>query len=195
MYRKDQGFSDFKNKTKIDSNTVFAIGSVSKQFTAVLILLQMQQGKLDINDKVSKYLNNFQNKDYENITIHQLLNHTSGLNTLGEKLHFKSGTDFLYSNEGFNSLGKIIEKVSGKPYDENVMELFKKAGMQHSSTGNLFKGNDFAGAYLGNGKNSLKYKICQKDWPAKILEFPQVESYLPLMIFIPGIMFYTAEKF
>ncbi|REC73635.1 serine hydrolase [Chryseobacterium elymi] len=150
LYRKENGYSDFKNKIKIDSNTVFAIGSVSKQFTAALVLLQMEQGKLNVSDKASKYLKSFQTKEYENITIHQLLNHTSGLNTFGGKLMFKSGSDFFYSNDGFNALGQIIEVVSGKSYDENVMELFKKAEMKNSSTGNIFEGKDFASAYLGN---------------------------------------------
>lgn len=150
LYRRENGYSDFKRKTKIDSNTIFAIGSVSKQFTAVMILLQMEQGKLNVTDKASKYLKEFQIKEYENITIHQLLNHTSGLNMLGGKLMFKSGSDFFYSNDGFNTLGKIVEKVSGKSYDDNVMELFKKAGMIHSSTGDIFKGTNFASAYLGN---------------------------------------------
>jgi CubicO group peptidase (beta-lactamase class C family) len=149
LYRRENGYSDFKRKTKIDSNTIFAIGSVSKQFTAVMILLQMEQGKLNVTDKVSKYLKEFQVKEYENITIHQLLNHTSGLNMVGGKLMFRSGSDFFYSNDGFNTLGKIVEKVSGKSYAENVQELFKKAGMKHSSTGDTFKGNNFASAYLG----------------------------------------------
>ncbi|NIF07883.1 beta-lactamase family protein [Chryseobacterium sp. Tr-659] len=149
LYIRENGYSDFKRKTKIDSNTIFAIGSVSKQFTAVLVLLQMEQGKLNVTDKVSKYLKEFRIKEYEDITIHQLLNHTSGLNLFGGKLMFKSGTDFFYSNDGFNALGKIVETVSGKSYDENVQELFKKAGMKHSSTGDIFKGNNFAGAYLG----------------------------------------------
>lgn len=150
LYRKDNGYSDFKNKVKIDSNTVFAIGSVSKQFTAALVLLQMEHGKLNVTDKASQYLKSFQTKEYENITIHQLLNHTSGLNTFGGKLMFKSGSDFFYSNDGFNALGQIVEAVSRKSYDENVLELFKKAGMKNSSTGNIFKGKDFASAYLGN---------------------------------------------
>jgi len=149
LYRRENGYSDFKRKNKIDSNTVFAIGSVSKQFTAVMILLQMEQGKLNVADKASKYLKEFQTKEYENITIHQLLNHTSGLNLMGGKLMFKSGSDFFYSNDGFNTLGKIVEKVSGKSYDQNALELFKKAGMAHSSTGNVFKGNNFASAYVG----------------------------------------------
>ncbi|PQA92277.1 serine hydrolase [Chryseobacterium shigense] len=153
LYRKENGYSDFKAKTKIDNNTVFAIGSVSKQFTAVLILLQMEQGKLNVTDKVSQYLKEFKLKEYENITIHQLLNHTSGLNMFGGKLMFRSGSDFFYSNDGFNALGKIVEIVSGKSFDENAQELFKKAGMTSSSTAAVFEGSDFASAYLGNGGN------------------------------------------
>lgn len=156
IYRKESGYSDFKRKVKIDSSTVFAIGSVSKQFTAVMILLQMEQAKLNVTDKVSKYLKEFQIKEYENITIHQLLNHTSGLNMMGGKLMFKSGTDFFYSNDGFNALGKIVETVSGKSYSDNALELFKKAGMTHSSTGDVFKGSNFASAYLGNANQALE---------------------------------------
>lgn len=152
LYRKNQGFSDFKEKTRIGDQTIFAIGSVSKQFTAVLILLQMEQGKLNIEDKASKYIASFQNKEYENITIHQLLNHTSGLNMAGGKLQFQSGTGFFYSNDGFNMLGKIIEKVTGKSYDDNVSELFNKAGMAHTFTATSYKNGDSAGAYLGDGK-------------------------------------------
>ncbi|CAA7390071.1 Penicillin-binding protein 4* [Chryseobacterium fistulae] len=150
IYRKNNGYSDFVNKTTIDSNTVFAIGSISKQFTAILILLQMEQGKLSVNDKVSHYLPEFQTKEYENILISQLLNHTSGLNNVGGKLMFKSGSDFFYSNDGFNTLGKVVEKVTGKTFDKNVQELFKQVGMKNSSTGNIFEGKDFAGAYLGD---------------------------------------------
>ncbi|WP_228451718.1 serine hydrolase domain-containing protein [Chryseobacterium sp. SN22] len=174
LYRKDQGFSDFRNQVKIDDRTVFAIGSVSKQFTAVLILLQMEQGKLRLEDKVSKYLHEFQNNTYKNITIHQLLNHTSGLNIMGEKLRFKSGTDFLYSNDGFNALGKIVEKVTGKPFDKNMSELFKKAGMDHSFTGTSFKNTEkkFAGAYLGNGKVYEKVKNMPERLGSKAIGIP-----------------------
>jgi CubicO group peptidase (beta-lactamase class C family) len=172
LYRNNQGFSDFKDKITIDNNTVFAIGSISKQFTAVLILLQMEQGKLNLQDKVSKYVKEFQIKEYENITIHQLLNHTSGLNTLGGKLEFKSGSGFFYSNDGFNALGKIIENVSGKSYDDNVLELFKKVGMNHSSTGNIFDGTDFAGAYLGNAKNFEKIQNMPKRLGSKDIGIP-----------------------
>lgn len=158
IYRKNNGFADFENETKIDNNTVFAIGSVSKQFTAVLVLLQMEKGRLSVEDKVSKYLKEFQTKEYENITIHQLLSHTSGLNILGGKLMFKSGTNFFYSNDGYNSLGKVIEKVSRKSFDENLLELFKKAGMVNSSTGTLFSGKNFASAYVDHSGQYEKVK-------------------------------------
>lgn len=153
LYRKNNGFSDFENKTEINNSTVFSIASISKQFTAVLILLQLEEGKLNLEDKASKYFKEFQKKEYENITIQQLLNHNSGLNNFGEKLMFKSGSGFNYSNDGFNALGKIVEVVSGKSFDENMLELFKKAGMKNSSTGTAFQGENFAKTYVGNSKS------------------------------------------
>lgn len=153
LYRRNNGFSNFGNKTEINDSTVFSIASISKQFTAVLILLQMEQGKLNLNDKASKYCKELQKKEYENITIKQLLNHTSGLNNFGEKLMFKSGSGFNYSNDGFNALGKIVETVSGKSFDDNMLELLKKTGMKNSSTGAVFKGENFAKTYVGNSKS------------------------------------------
>ena len=114
IYEKENGFENFKTKSKLDSNSVFAIGSLSKQFTAVLVLLQEEQGKLSTKDLVSKYLTEFQNPTYTYITIDQLLNHSSGIDDFGNGLKFKSGTDFSYSNKGYRFLGKLIEKVSGK---------------------------------------------------------------------------------
>ena len=154
LYEKQNGFEDFKQKNKLDSNTVFAIASVSKQFTAVLILLQQEAGKLNVNDKVSKYLADFQKPNFEKVTIHQLLNHTSGLNDFGENLQFESGSDYSYSNKGYNYLGEIVAKVSGKSFDQNVKGLFQKAGMKHSSTAGLFQGTDLAGANIGTLENA-----------------------------------------
>lgn len=153
LYRKDQGFENFKNKTPLDSNSVFAIASISKQFTAALILLQEEQGKLSTEDNVSKYLPDFQTKAFENIRIKELLNHTSGISDFGNGLLSPPGKEFHYSNKGFRLLGEIIKKVSGKSYDENAKESFEKVGMKNSSTANLFQGNHLAGAFVGNSKN------------------------------------------
>lgn len=153
LYRRNNGFSDFENKTEINNATVFSIASISKQFTAILILLQMEEGKLNLDDKASKYFKDFQKKEYENITIQQLLNHSSGLNNFGERLMFKSGSGFNYSNDGYNALGKIVKNVSGRSFDENMLELFRKAGMKNSSTGTSFDGENFAKTYVGNSKS------------------------------------------
>lgn len=156
IYEKHQGFANFSTNTPLDSNTVFAIASISKQFTGVLILLQQEQGKLNIQDKVSKYLPQFQKSPLDSITIHQLLNHTSGINDFGEGLLFKSGTSYNYSNKGYNYLDDIIAKVSGKSYDDNIKELFTKAGMVHSSTASSYSGQQLAHAYTGTTKQPQK---------------------------------------
>ena len=153
LYQKNQGFENFKTNAKIDSNSVFAIASISKQFTAVLILLQEEEGKLSTDDLVSKYIKEFEPAEFKIITIKQLLNHTSGISDFGNGLLSKPGEKFNYSNKGFRILGEIIEKVSGKSYDQNALDLFQKVGMKNSSTANLFKGDHFAGAFTGNSKN------------------------------------------
>ena len=150
LYEKENGFEDFKTQSKLDSNSVFAIGSVSKQFTAVLILMLEDEGKLNTGDRVSEFLPEFQNKQFENITVHQLLNHTSGISDFGSGLQSKPGEKFNYSNKGYRFLGEIVAHVSGKSFDQNAKELFERVRMTHSSTANLFEGNHLAGAYLGN---------------------------------------------
>lgn len=153
LYQKENGFEDFKQKKKLDSSSVFAIASVSKQFTAVLILLQEDLGKLNTEDKVSKYLTEFQTTSFKNIKIKELLNHTSGISDFGNGLAAEPGKAFNYSNKGFRLLGEIVEKVSGKSYDENVKELFENAGMKNSFTANSFHGKNLASAFAGNSKS------------------------------------------
>lgn len=153
LYEKANGFEDFKAQTKLDSNSVFAIGSVSKQFTAVMILILEDQGTLNTDDKVSKFLPEFQNRQFESVSVHQLLNHTSGISDLGKGLHSQPGKEFSYSNKGYRLLGEIIEKASGKTFDQNAAELFAKAGMKNSYTATSFTGNHLAGAYSGTSKS------------------------------------------
>lgn len=153
VFEKAKGFSNFKTKKEIDSATVFAIASISKQFTSVILLKLQEDNKLNINDKVSDYLDDYKISSYQDITISQLIHHTSGVNFIGEKLLFAPGNSFHYSNDGYKSLGDIIQKVTGKSYDDNVTELFQKVKISHSSTGNLYQGNNFASAHLGSIKD------------------------------------------
>lgn len=98
---------------------------------------------------------------------------------MGNRLMFRSGTGFFYSNDGFNALGQIVEKVSGKSYDENVTELFSKIGLQHSSTASTFKTGNFASAYLEMTRFRKLFTICLNDLPEKKSVPLQVESSLP----------------
>jgi CubicO group peptidase (beta-lactamase class C family) len=172
LYQKENGYEDFNSKKKIDGNSVFAIASLSKQFTAVLVLLQEDQGKLNTDDKVSKYLPEFQAKKFKNITIKELLNHTSGINDDGNNLLSNPSEKFNYSNKGFRYLGEIIEKVSGKSFDENVKELFEKVGMKNSFTANTYHGNNFASAFTGNSKNFHEIENMPKRLAKKEISVP-----------------------
>src|SRR5262249_31311506 len=121
--------------------TKFRIGSVSKQFTAMAILMLEKQGKLKVGDPISKHLADAP-ETWKEVTIHHLLSHTGGIpehtGTPGfrevrtqptplprvtalykhKPLDFKPGEKFKYSNSGYILLGQIIEKVSGESYEE-----------------------------------------------------------------------------
>lgn len=160
IYHKAFGKSNLELNTSLQSNSVFQIGSITKQFTAVSILILVEQGKLNLNDKIGNYIPAYTHVG-KDITIHHLLNHTSGIKnkTLlsaqnftskneisptkliayfkNEPLEFKAGEQFKYSNAGYILLGKIIEVVAKKSYGEFIKEhIFDKVGMSSSSYGN-----------------------------------------------------------
>jgi len=131
------GFANLELKAPAKPETVFEIGSVTKQFTAACILLLQQEGKLSVDDKIAKYLPEVP-PSWSNITIRHLLNHTSGIKSytgldgfeltkhLTQKqfitalwkipLEFQPGDQWKYCNTGYSLLGFIVENVSGKNY-------------------------------------------------------------------------------
>lgn len=130
------------------SKTVFSTGSITKQFTAAGIMKLEMQGKLSTNDPITKFFEKVP-EEKVTITLHHLLTHTSGVisytgmdyetakrdetarKILDAPLLFKPGERFEYSNAGFSLLAVVIEKVSGKGYEEYLYEhLFKPAGMK-----------------------------------------------------------------
>jgi CubicO group peptidase (beta-lactamase class C family) len=130
------------------SETVFSTGSITKQFTAAGIMILEMQGKLSTDDPITKFFAKVP-EEKKAITIHHLLTHTSGVinytgmdyekaerdetarKILDAQLLFKPGERFEYSNAGFSLLAAIIEKVSGKGYEEFLHEhLFEPAGMK-----------------------------------------------------------------
>ena len=158
LYSKGYGLANLEESVAITPQSVFDIGSTSKQFSAASILLLEKQGKLSVNDDVRKYIPEL--PDYgQKITILQLLNHTSGLrdyltlmelagintdsvttdeDALGiivrqKALNFAPGSDWLYSNTGFFLLSVIVKRVSGKTLREFAAEnIFVPLQMTHT---------------------------------------------------------------
>ncbi len=159
IYKKTFGIANMELDIPMKTDNVFQIGSITKQFTTVAILILEEQGKLKLTDDILKYIPDYPTEG-NSITIHHLLNHTSGIqnNTpVGKKgaisktdmtskelinyfkntpLDFKPGTNFKYSNAGYIVLGLIIEIVSKQSYEDFIeTTIFKKIGMSSSYYG------------------------------------------------------------
>lgn len=155
------GQANIETATPMTPATVCRIGSVSKQFTAAGILLLVQDGKVSLDDPLSRFLPDFPNA--ERLTIRRLLSHTAGLGNYtetsppelvwqiartdrdmaqmleimratGAKLIFEPGADYRYSNTGFVLLGAVIEKASGQTYRDFLQaRLFTRLGLAHTA--------------------------------------------------------------
>ncbi len=148
---KGYGVATLEFNVPVTTETVFEIGSVSKQMTAAGIMLLVQDGKVSLDEKISKYLPNTP-EAWSNVTVRHLLTHTSGVKsytsldgfslsermTIGDfikklsphPLEFTPGEKNIYSNSGFNLLGYIIETRSGKKYMDFMRErIFVPLGM------------------------------------------------------------------
>lgn len=178
---KGYGYRNLALKKKNTPNTIFDIGSLTKQFTASAILKLEMQGKLNTSDTITKFFENVP-ADKSTITIHDLLRHQSGLQSnagedyepiseagfidtlMKSPLHFKVGSDFSYSNIGYSLLALIIEKVTGLSYEQYLYEnLWKPAGME--TTG--YSRPDFNTGLIaiGYGKNNVIWgKPTEKKW-------------------------------
>lgn len=136
------GFADLESTATMDANTVFRIGSITKPFTATALLMLAEQGKLSIDDPLSRFFPEFPRA--RDVTLRQLLNHTSGLHNytalkdferaerqdystaemvafiagMPKPYDFEPGTGWNYSNSGYVLLGAVIEKVAGQPLDK-----------------------------------------------------------------------------
>lgn len=160
IYKKAFGMANLEMNIAMQPDMIFRIGSITKQFTAVAILQLMEQGKLSLQDEITKYLPDYPMNGHK-ITIEHLLTHTSGIQSYtsmkdfetnmrkdmtpeeminsfkNQAMEFAPGTKWNYNNSGYFLLGFIIEKVSGKTYPKYVEEVFfKPLGMTNSYYGN-----------------------------------------------------------
>lgn len=163
IYRKGFGNANLELGVAMKPEHVFEIGSITKQFTAIAILMLEEQGKLKVEDDITIYIPDYPTNG-KTITIHHLLNHTSGIKSYtgmqsfqanarrdmtpseiidffkNEPMDFDPGEKFLYNNSGYILLGHIIEVITGKSYADFVQKnIFDKVGMKNSYYGSKTK--------------------------------------------------------
>ncbi len=159
IYAKAQGFSDFETKTPISLADNFRIQSNTKQVTATLVLLEVEKGNIDLQKPIKAYLPNLNTEWANTVTVHNLLNMTSGITAIDQPLKFKPGSDFHYSNPGYGLLGQIIENVTNISYPENVNHLFERLGMKHSFCYVPGKTNNVIDGYIISGEEFEKLEF------------------------------------
>ncbi|MGP0068601.1 MAG: serine hydrolase domain-containing protein [Isosphaeraceae bacterium] len=153
---KGYGERSLEDEAPVEPQTVFAVGSVTKQFTCACILLLAEDGKLSVDDKVAKFYPNLTRAG--DISLYDLMAHTSGYADFypldfvdrrlrepiredallaeyaGSELDFEPGERYSYSNTGYTLLGRVVEKVSGKPMAQFLKErILDPLGMTHSA--------------------------------------------------------------
>jgi CubicO group peptidase (beta-lactamase class C family) len=159
LYQHAFGYANLEWKIPNDLQTKFEIGSMTKQFTAMLVLQCVNQGRIKLDGHISDYLPYYRKDTGNRVTVRQLLSHTSGIPNFisapgfldgpasrtrysvkdfarkycSGNLEFEPGTRFHYSNSGYFLLGAILEQVSGISYEQLLKDrIFTAVGMNHS---------------------------------------------------------------
>lgn len=146
IYEKVIGFSNFENKTLLANNDCFVVGSISKQFTAVLTLMEFEKKHLELHVPIRNYLPELKQSWADTVTIHHLLTHMHGIEAIDKPLLLAAGSQFMYSQIGYDLLAQIIEKTSGEKFSDLSKKMFEKCGMKNTfhpdykSTAKLCKG-------------------------------------------------------
>lgn len=148
---KGYGMANVEQKAPASPDTMYQIASLTKPFTATAVMMLVEEGKISLDEKAWRYLE-WLPPFYRDITVRQLLTHTSGVNRdlrrdnldafteeefrkrlANSPVSFKPGERWQYSNTGYILLGMIIEAASGKPYGEFLSErIFKPLGMNNT---------------------------------------------------------------
>lgn len=202
IYKKGFGYADMAWDIPNEPSTRFRIGSVTKQFTASLILQLVEEGKIDLEAPITQYLPEYPADQGGRVTIHQLLTHTSGipsytglpdfeqvmrdpydpeafLEVFSElELEFEPGSEWSYSNSGYFLLGVIIERVTGRPYAEVLRDrILTPLGLEN--TGYDDYGKIIEGAAEGYVQTFTGYE-----------DAPYLDTSIP---YSAGMMYSTVE--
>jgi D-alanyl-D-alanine carboxypeptidase len=154
-YSKANGYSNFEKKIFLNKEDKFIIMSNSKQITAVMILKEVEKGNIDLNISIKKYLPHLDLVWKDSITVHQLLNFTSGIDEINKPLIYKPGSDYNYNNANYALLGKILEKIHKKSYSEVANNFFKDLKMKNTQCYNPGKKQNIVTNY-NNYDNEMK---------------------------------------
>ncbi|SFT52063.1 CubicO group peptidase, beta-lactamase class C family [Algoriphagus locisalis] len=166
IYQKAFGMANLELEVPMTPNNVFEIGSMTKQFTAVAILMLVEQSKLQLDDEITKFIPDYPTQG-KNITLHHLLTHTSGIKSFtsmksirdierqdltpielidffkNEPMDFEPGQEFKYNNSGYVILGYIIEILSGESYadfiEKNIFQKLEMNSSQYASYSEVIK--------------------------------------------------------
>ncbi|HYE33211.1 MAG TPA: serine hydrolase domain-containing protein, partial [Methylomirabilota bacterium] len=158
LHLESTGYADVESKRPMTPDTIFWIASMTKPVTGVALLMLQDEGKLKVTDPVSKYIPEFANLKTPsgkpaNLTIDQLMNHTSGLGEargpeaqkaktladlvpiwLAAPMQFEPGAKWSYTQSGINAGGRIVEVLSGMTFDEFLQKrLFNPLGMKDTT--------------------------------------------------------------
>jgi D-alanyl-D-alanine carboxypeptidase len=184
LYAQAYGDSNIATSSAAQTSTIFEIGSITKQFTASLIMQLQEQGALHVDDSIQSYLPQYNFPSA--ITLRMLLNHTSGLanyttfsqypgwaaNGVSEQtilsavsqtpLLFSPGTQWSYSNSNYFALGAIIEKLTGQSYADNLAQhIFKPLGLTNTYF-SVPPSTQSAIGYTSNGTNLIPALVCNR---------------------------------
>ena len=189
VLKKAYGLADREWNIQNTAETKFRIGSVTKQFTAACILQLIEQGKVSLDDKLSKFIPGFPKGD--SVTIHMLLNHTSGIPSFTELKDFGSyarlslskdsmisyfktrpydfspGTKWQYNNSGYFLLAYILEKISGQLYENYLRQnIFDKLGMNNTGVDKLDSVLPMRARGYAKQKNKIiNAEFISMEWP------------------------------
>lgn len=163
VFSNVQGYSSREKNIPIQFNDQFVIGSISKQFTTILVLREFEKGKIQLNTPIKQYLTDLKQKWADTVTLHHLLTHTHGIEALNKPGKFTPGSnfDYTYSHIAFSLIEKILEKVTGKDFAELANQMFKQYAMlntYHPASANnlhLVEGYNYSNNKYSLANNSI----------------------------------------